>query len=466
MAEEPQTPEPDPPPANGERLKVPWLSRILIVLASVLAFTGLASAWLNRQVLNTDDWTRTSSQLLADKDVQNTLSTFLVDTLYSSVDVKTEIQQALPPQLKGLAGPAAGGLREFADRAAHRALTTPAVQDKWEMANRIAHERFVNVLEGGNGNLSTQNGVVTLDVTGLITDLSTRLGIGANLASKIPPDAGQIEIVRSNELETAQNATSFLKTIALVLSIFVPLLYAFAVWRAGPGRRRRALLGVGVGLTLAALLLLVARRVGGGVVVDQLADTESLRATVDSVYQIGTSLLREIALTALLFGLFMIVGAWLAGPARPAVAFRRAVAPILRERPAVAYGVVLVLALLFLLFGPSNVVGRLIPVMILVVLAVLSVFFLRRQAEEEFPEATLEDARRRRAERLARWRASWAARRSGRGAAAPADAESGEGRVADLERLADLRSRGVLTDEEFASEKRALLAAGGPAGTP
>src|SRR4051795_7372901 len=88
----------------------------IIVLASVIAFFAVFAVWAKRQVLETDTWTDTSTKLLADHDVQTSLNDFLIDRLFTKVDVEKELQKKLPDQVKGLAGPASGGLRQLATR--------------------------------------------------------------------------------------------------------------------------------------------------------------------------------------------------------------------------------------------------------------------------------------------------------------------------------------------------------------
>jgi hypothetical protein len=77
---------------------------------------------------------------------------------------------------------------------------------------------------------------------------------------------------------------------------------------------------------------------------------------------------------------------------------------------------------------------------------VLGVELLRRQVAREFPDA-------REGETMDRFRA-WASARRHRGAPATATAP---GRVGDLERLVALHDSGVLSDEEFASQKVLIL---------
>src|SRR5688500_6957816 len=62
-------------------------ARALVVLASVLAFAAILAVWANRQLPNTDNWTRTSTQLLEDPVIRDQLAIYLVDQMYANVDV-------------------------------------------------------------------------------------------------------------------------------------------------------------------------------------------------------------------------------------------------------------------------------------------------------------------------------------------------------------------------------------------
>src|SRR4051794_15554086 len=189
----------------------------LIVAASVLAFGSVFAIWINRQVLNTDNWTATSSELLADPVIRDQVGVFLVDSLYDNVDVTGEIRAALPLQLKPLAQPAAGGLRTLAERASKDILARPRAQQAWENANRRAHEAMLKVLDGGTDNVSTTGGTVVLDLGGLLTQLANRLGPGGRLAAALPPGAGQITVVESDKLATAQDVAKTLRRLPLLL---------------------------------------------------------------------------------------------------------------------------------------------------------------------------------------------------------------------------------------------------------
>ena len=74
----------------------------LVALASVLAYVAILAIWTDRQVLNTDNWTRASSEMLESPVVRARVAGFLVDELYQEVDVAAEIRAALPPRAQPL----------------------------------------------------------------------------------------------------------------------------------------------------------------------------------------------------------------------------------------------------------------------------------------------------------------------------------------------------------------------------
>src|SRR5436190_1352799 len=102
-----ESPSPDAVAGRGAMLA----ARILLGLATLLTVLAIFALWVNRQALDTNDWTRTSTRLLQDARVRSTLSTYLVDQLYVNVDVAGELRSLAPKDLKPLAGPAAGRLR-------------------------------------------------------------------------------------------------------------------------------------------------------------------------------------------------------------------------------------------------------------------------------------------------------------------------------------------------------------------
>ncbi|MDX6595424.1 MAG: hypothetical protein QOI72_806, partial [Solirubrobacterales bacterium] len=186
----------------------------LVILGSVLAFLSVFAIWTERQALNTDDWVSTSDRLIQNPTIRGAVSEYLVDQLYENVDVEAELKDILPGDTKELAGPAAGGLRQVAGSGAEKVLETSTAQTLWEDANRSAHEQLVSVLEDKGEAVSTTEGNVSLNLGSLLTNLASQVGIGQNLAEKLPPNAGQIQILHSDELKTAQNIAIAIKGLA------------------------------------------------------------------------------------------------------------------------------------------------------------------------------------------------------------------------------------------------------------
>src|SRR3982751_4980569 len=54
-----------------------WLPRILVGLASVVAILAIFAIWADRQLLNTDEWVKTSSALLRNEHVQKQSAEYL-----------------------------------------------------------------------------------------------------------------------------------------------------------------------------------------------------------------------------------------------------------------------------------------------------------------------------------------------------------------------------------------------------
>src|SRR6476660_3077709 len=214
------------------------IARVLVVVASVLAFGGILAIWANRQILNTDNWTQTSTELLQRPVIRQQLSTFLVDQLYANVDVQGEIGSALPPPLQ--------------------ALENPRVQGLWADANRQAQLNLLKVLDGGGPNVSTGQGVVTLHLQKLLESMAQQLGVGGRLAAAIPASAANLVVLRSGQLETAQNAVNLLRKLPYILVGGSLLLFAIALGVARDWRRR-AVRGYGIGLVLAGAAALLAR---------------------------------------------------------------------------------------------------------------------------------------------------------------------------------------------------------------
>jgi hypothetical protein len=448
--------------------------KALVVLGSVFAFLSVFAIWTERQALNTDDWVETSGRLIENEKIRAAVGEYLVEQLYDNVDVEKELEEILPGDLKDLAGPASGGLRQVAGGGAEQVLQTATAQDLWKDANRSAHEQLLAVLEDKKEAVETEEGEVTLNLGSLITNLADQVGIASQLAEKLPPDAGQITILRSDELKTAQDIAVAIKGLAIVLSLLTLLCFGLAIYLSRDSRWV-TILSCGVGLVAAGFAVIVAREIAGGIVVDQLVKEESVKPAAEAAWSISTSLMVGIATTVIVFGVLFVIAGWLGSPTGSARSARRFTTPFLRDyAPYVYTGLAIVVCFYFLSASVQNL-RSFLTTLIAAGFVAFGIHELRKQTSEEFPDAALDDyfggAKDRVVdavrsadigERVSKLRLPEVRRPgAGEGEAGPesatASVDDEDSRLRRLERLAELHEKGVLTDEELAAEKARVL---------
>jgi hypothetical protein len=420
----------------------------VLVVAGLLLLLSSFAIWINRVALNTKVFTDTSSSLLENDAIRSAVATRAVDELYANVDVEAAIEERLPDDVKSLSGPASAALRQGAYEVVDRALERPALQTLFAISVEQAHRTLVEVLEGGGSRVSTEGGEVTLDLREIIREASDRLGIGEQVADKLPADAGRIVLLRSDQLDTAQNAFQLLKTLAWVLPLLTLAAFGLAVWLAG--ERRKAVRAIGIVLAVVGIVGLIAARLTRNYLVDALVAHRDDRQAASNAWDILTDLMRGSFRLLIVMGALFVVASWLAGPGRQALGARRWVAPALRQRVWAYVGLGIV-ALVLLLTGQVSDFTRFLFVVLVVALGATWIELTRRQTLHEFPDsdgsALIDDAR----TRLSGW---WADRRPAATRASPAEVTDV---AASLAALADLHARGELTDTEYASAKARVL---------
>jgi Short C-terminal domain len=446
--------------------------KALVVLGSVLAFLSVFAIWTERQALNTNDWVDTSGKLIQNEEIRSAVGNYLVDQLYANVNVEKELEGILPGETKQLAGPVSGGLRQVAGSGADEVLKSSTAQELWKDSNRAAHEQLLAVLENKKEAVSTAEGQVTLNLGSLVTNLADQVGIGTQLAEKLPPDAGQITILRSDQLKTAQDIAVGIKGLALLLSLLTLLAFGVAIYLSRDGRWVTVLF-CGVALVAAGFAVIVFRSIAGGIVVDQLVKDESVKSAAEAAWSISTSLMVSIATTVIVIGVLFGIAGWLGSPTGSARSSRRFMTPFLRDYTAYVYAGWAILVCIYFLSASVQNLRTFLTTVIIAGFVALGIHELRRQSEEEFPDVELADffggARERVAgavksanlgERASKLRLPEMRRTGGEGdTGAPAGED--DARLRRLEQLAELREKGVLTEEEFAAEKSRVLGNGG-----
>jgi hypothetical protein len=412
----------------------------LIVLASLIGLISVLTVWVDRQMFDDDAWNDASTEIIEDPAVQQSLSVYLVNQLYDNVDVAAALEERLPTNVQPLAAPLSAALRQPAANGVEFLLARPRVQQLWINAMALAHEKLVNVLENETGfGISTGSGVVTLDLSELVSELGIELGLPEAALERLPPDAGVITLLESDQLSAAQTGVRAIHVASAWLAVLVLGMFALAVYLAR-GTRRETLRNIGWAFVFVGMLVLVVRRLGGNYVIGSLTDA-TWEPSGRRVWAIGTEILRETGRSAIFYGLVVIVAAVLAGPMGVAVATRRRLAPVMRDRPEYVWGTVAVAYLLLVLWAPTYALQRPIWILIFGLLLVLGIFVLRRQTLAEFPDeprpspitAELRD-------RL----------RAGGAEARPSAAD-------EIAKLEQLRAAGAIDDAEFIRAKQLAL---------
>jgi hypothetical protein len=451
-ADEPTQPqEPVKPPkerthGRGRGVAVGFV----IGVATLLGVLAIFSVWANRLLFNPDNWSNTSTQLLQNPDIRSATANYITDQIYANVNVAQLLDTKLPPALQPLAGPAAGALRGAVENGVELALARPRVQNLWAAANRAADQAFIAIVEGGKGPVGVQKGVVSLNLTSIVDNVATRLGLPSDLGSKLPPSVGTLTIIHSNQLSFIQSVGKAIKGLALILTIIVPLLYLLAIFLAR-GYRRRTLMNCGFAIILAGVVALVGRHLLETQIAGAITNDATLRPAVTATIAIGTQQITEIASAFLFVGLIAVAAAWFAGPARAATSGRRALAPYLQDDPAWVFGGVAVLMLLIFIWNPIPATGKPAGMIVFLALALFGTEVLRRQSAEEFPDAGPGEAG-------SSPRGWLEARRERKDSSGPAS--RAESLPDQLERLSTLRDKGAISEAEYDSAKANLLHTG------
>jgi hypothetical protein len=153
--------------------------------------------------------------------------------------VRQRLEETTPPPIDRLAGPAAAGLKQLAERAAPRLLGTAAALNAWREANRVAHDTLLAVVRG-----DVADRAVSLDLGEMLGQVAAGTGLPPDVVDKLPPDVANLQIARPNQLDSAHTALDLLEEIPWVLFGLALLCFAGAIWLSPD--RRRGTLNVGV----------------------------------------------------------------------------------------------------------------------------------------------------------------------------------------------------------------------------
>ncbi|NQY55679.1 MAG: hypothetical protein HRT86_04195 [Ilumatobacteraceae bacterium] len=364
-----------------------WVVWAMIVLATVIAIFSSLNAWVEQQVLETENWVEVSDELLANDEIRGALSQYIADELFEGVDIADQIDSQLPDALVGLGGFVAPAIRAGAPQAIDRVLGSDASAGLWRQVNETAHQAFVAVARGDDSAIQSNDGVVVLDLGEFVRMLGIDLGLEERLGDRLPDDAGQLVLFESDIIDQIQSAVRIIELTSVILFVVVVGLYVGAVYLARDWRRQ-ALRGVGVCIVVGGLAVLLLRNAAVSYATNQVADQPSVRDAVRAVGVIATDLLDEIAWTAIVVGLVIALYAVLIGPSRAATTIRRWLRPVAAQP--LAFWAIGVALLLLYMFGAPVAPRQWLSTLVVAVLWVAGIEMLRRAALST-PDETADD---------------------------------------------------------------------------
>lgn len=286
----------------------------LIVLASILLPLAGVTVWVRNLVLDSDRYVDTVAPLSRNPAVRDAVATRVGSEVVDALDLQTRAQSALPQRARSLATPIAAGAEQLVRDITVRLLESEKFDQVWRFANRRAHDQIVVALTGReNGAVTTNDGRVVLDLGSLAEDVARKLGdLGVTVPKTLDVSRLNVKfvLIASDDLKSVQSYARLLDRLAWVLPLITLLVFAAAVVIAP--KRRRAVLRVGVGVTVAMAVTLIGYGFARSTYLDHLPDTVQSSAAAAAIFDTVTRFLERGMRAILVIGVLAWVGAWLA----------------------------------------------------------------------------------------------------------------------------------------------------------
>lgn len=310
------------------------LATFLIIVACLMAPLSVFSVWAKGEVTDTSRYVATVAPLASNPDVQEAVTTRITQEIFKYIDVKTLTSDLVtsiasnrnltPTQqaaLQALTGPVTSGIESFTQSTINKVITSQAFADAWTQANYVAHNQIVALLSGDDtGAISVQNDEVTLDLGDVVTQVKNQLvAQGFTIAEKIPAIDTQIVLFQSDQIGKLQMAYSALDAMGFWLPILVVVIGLLGV--AAAKGRRRAFIGLGVGIFISMAVIAIGLNIGRAVYLSNLPPTVDKDAAT-AVYDAFAVFLQSGIEAGMVIGVVLALGGLLTGPSRLAIGIR------------------------------------------------------------------------------------------------------------------------------------------------
>jgi hypothetical protein len=360
--------------------------------------------WGINQVTNTNRYIENIEPLIHEPAIQNALTDKVTAAITSKLNLVSYTNQAAAElNSKGLTrvsallksfGPSlASAVAGYVHTQVHKIVTGPRFARLWIQVNTAVHTALVNVLSGQSKVVGVQNGKIVIQLAPIIDAVKQDLvAQGFSLVSKLPPIHVTLAVYSAVGLEKAQKLYKLANDLKILLPILTLVLLAAGVFVAR--RRRRALIGAGLGFAASMLVLGLGLLLFRSIYLSKIPSSELPPDAASALFDTFVRFIRTALRTLLVVGLVVAAGAFLTGPSAAAVRTRGfftsafswvrgagdrqgvSTGPVGRwtyaHRKGLRIGAVALAALIFVFWGrPTAVVVIVLAVLLLVVLGLI-----------------------------------------------------------------------------------------------
>lgn len=284
-------------------------------LATTLLLSGSFLFWAARSIVETDNYVETVGTLVDRPEIQEAIATKATDEVFERVDVASLAEEALPPRAAFLAGPLEDQVESRTKNFFLDVVSSDRFDTVWTSTQRQAHTQLMELIKSD----TAASGVINIDgiYASLNEDLAgSRLSVLAN--RDIPDKIGQIEVISSDRLATANFIVTNLSWLRLVAVLGFVALTIITIALAT--NRRTALIKLSIIYSTALLCMFFALRIVQGNIGETLDPlyTPAFDAAWDTVF---SGFVAQLTILVVLF-LGIAAIAWLGGPSRAAASGR------------------------------------------------------------------------------------------------------------------------------------------------
>lgn len=261
-----------------------WVRVVLLwLLAAVacLAFSVyVAVHWVERQVLNTDNWVSMVAPLPKQPVVSTALGGVISDKVFAAVPVQQKVADALPPRAGFLAGPLTSQLHTITANASKRVVASDAFQTVWTGANRVAMGRLLATARGQTPPLQSRiNERFNVNLSGSEGQLRQALGKASEAIPALQPAAHKTIAVSTNLHAGAQRVHQYVRTADTLNAVLPWVAIASFLGAVALSHRRRRTIIVLAAVVIGLMFLeLIAVKVGRQTVIDAVRNPANVSA--------------------------------------------------------------------------------------------------------------------------------------------------------------------------------------------